>query len=330
MPGRRPSRRLLLTALLRLALAVAVLARLAAGALAAPAPLPVLSEPVHDFASVIDPASAARLDQLSRALQRGTGDVIVVVTIKTFQPDYGDIRDYAVKLFENHGRGIGDKDKDNGLLVVLAVDDRKVWVETGYGLEGAITDGFAGETSRLYMAPAFRQGRYGAGLIAGVTRLAGKVAQQRNVTIEDLPKLAADRPRPQTTPIPFWALPADDPRALHGAAGQPQQLPRLRRPATRRLGALGRRVQLEWVGWGRQLRRRQLRRRSSAASAAGAAAEAAGARAGSRRSWPGASPSHSRSFDQRRRSWPPARRRSPAPSSAPTSTTSFFPRVTAV
>jgi uncharacterized protein len=186
--------------------AALVVVGLASPALAAPAPVPVLSEPVHDFAGVIDAASAARIDQISRSLQRGTGDVIVVVTIDTYQPDYGDIRDYAVKLFENHGRGIGDKEKDNGLLVVLAVKDRKVWVEVGYGLEGAITDGFAGETSRLYMAPAFREGNYGAGLLAGVTRFAARVAEERGVAIDDLPTLAVERPRPESIPIPTWAL----------------------------------------------------------------------------------------------------------------------------
>ena len=76
----------------------------------------------------------------------------------TIEP-YGDIREYAVKLFENHGRGIGDKGKDNGLLILLAVKERRVWVEVGYALEQWITDGFAGETSRDDMVPEFRQRR---------------------------------------------------------------------------------------------------------------------------------------------------------------------------
>jgi uncharacterized protein len=173
-------------------------------AVAAPAPLPELTQPVHDLASVIDAASAAELDRYIRTLQSATGDVIVVVTIPTYRPDYGDIRDYAVKLFENHGRGLGDKEKDNGLLVLLAVEDRRVWIEVGYGLEGAIPDGFAGETSRLYMAPRFREGRYGAGLLAGVTRLISRIADERNVTVADLPRLARERgPQRQQKAIPF-------------------------------------------------------------------------------------------------------------------------------
>ena len=109
--------------------------------------LPELSAPVNDFAGVIDGASKNQIDELIRKLQGATGDVMVVTTIKTFQPE-GDLKSYAVKMFENHGKGIGIKGKDNGVLIVLALDDRQVWIESGYGLEGFLTDGFNGETSR--------------------------------------------------------------------------------------------------------------------------------------------------------------------------------------
>ena len=95
-------------------------------------------------------------------------------------------------MFENHGSGIGDKGKDNGVLILLALDDRQVWIETGYGLEGFITDGFAGETSRA-MAPFFRDGEYGRGLVAGATRVAQRIAEGRNVNLD-----LAPAPQPQT------------------------------------------------------------------------------------------------------------------------------------
>ena len=68
--------------------------------------LPELTEPVNDFAHVIDPASAAEMERMIRALQEKTGDVVVVATVPTIEP-YGTSKEYAVKLFENHGRGIG-------------------------------------------------------------------------------------------------------------------------------------------------------------------------------------------------------------------------------
>jgi uncharacterized protein len=149
--------------------------------------LPQLTQPVNDFAGVIDAQSHQALESLIRSLQQATGDVVVVATTKTFQP-YGDIREYANRLFENHGRGIGEKGKDNGLLVVLAVDDREVWVEVGYDLEQFVTDGFAGETSRQFMAPEFRRGAYGAGLLAGVSRIIGRIADRRGVTLQGVPR----------------------------------------------------------------------------------------------------------------------------------------------
>ena len=164
---------------------VAVLAIWTAAYAADPLP-PELTQPVNDFAHVIDAQSAASLDQRIRALKAASGDVVVVATIDTFAP-YADVREYAVKMFENRGRGIGDKGKDNGMLVLLAVKDRKVWVEVGYDLEQFVTDGYAGEVSRTAMAPAFARGDYGGGLFAGVSQLTARIAQARGVTLSGAP-----------------------------------------------------------------------------------------------------------------------------------------------
>ena len=145
--------------------------------------IPELTDTVNDFANVVDAGSRGELDTIIRTLQQTTGDAVVVATVRTFKP-YADIREYAVKMFENHGRGIGQRGRDNGLLVVVAVDDRQVWVEVGYDLEQFITDGYAGETSRQYMIPEFRSGAYGRGLVAGVQRIIGRIAEGRNVKLD--------------------------------------------------------------------------------------------------------------------------------------------------
>jgi uncharacterized protein len=177
------------------ALAVAAAVWLAGAGLCGAQPLPPpLTQPVNDFANVVDPESARRMDALIRSLQRASGDVIVVATVDTFQP-YGTIDEYAVKMFENGGRGIGEKGRDNGLLIVVAVNDRRVKVESGYELEQFITDGLAGEISRDDMAPRFAQGNYGAGLVAGVERIAGRIAQGRNVSLEGVPQTQTVRRR---------------------------------------------------------------------------------------------------------------------------------------
>ena len=108
-------------------------------------------------------------------------------------------------MFENRGRGIGAKGKDNGLLVLVAVKDRRVWVEVGYDLEQFVTDGYAGEVSRDDMAPYFARGEYGAGLQAGVTRLIGRIAQGRGVTLTGVPHAGAGDARPTLTLSP-WVI----------------------------------------------------------------------------------------------------------------------------
>ncbi|HXH06058.1 MAG TPA: TPM domain-containing protein [Vicinamibacterales bacterium] len=162
------------------------LALRAAAALPSRAELPLLTAPVHDFAGVIDETSEAELTRRILALRRATGDVIVVVTVDTFAP-FADIREYAVKLFENHGRGIGERGKDNGLLIVVAVRDRRVAIEVGYGLEEIVPDGYAGEVVRTVLVPAFRAGDYGGGLLAAVTRIGRRIAERKGVRVDELP-----------------------------------------------------------------------------------------------------------------------------------------------
>jgi uncharacterized protein len=181
----------------RLALVIALAA---GGMLHAADPLPPeLTRPVNDFAHVIDAESAAAMEQQIQALKAATGDVVEVATVDTFAP-YADIEEYAIKMFENHGRGIGEKGKDNGLLVVTAIKDLKVRVEVGYDLEQFITDEYAGAVQDTYVLPAFRGGEYGAGLRAGVGQLIARIAQARGVTLTGVPPPAAIRRGPSLPP----------------------------------------------------------------------------------------------------------------------------------
>ena len=152
---------------------------------------PELTRAVNDFANVIDDGSEAEIERRILELKKASGDIVVVATIDTYSP-YADIREYAAKMFENRGRGIGDKGKDNGVLILLAVKDRRVWAEVGYDLEQFITDGYAGEVSRNDMAPYFARGEYGPGVIAGVTRIIGRIAQGRGVTLSGVPMPAPE------------------------------------------------------------------------------------------------------------------------------------------
>lgn len=170
----------------RLAAAVLALVALSpAFARAQTGDLPVLTAPVNDLANVIDAASAREMDRRIRALQAATGDAVIVAAVPTFAP-FGSIEEYAVKLYER--AGIGAKGKDNGVLIMVAVQDRRARIEVGYGLEGTLTDGFSGDVIRNAMLPAFRRNAYGEGLLDATTQIINRIAAERGITLADMPQ----------------------------------------------------------------------------------------------------------------------------------------------
>jgi len=194
--------------LARVAVALVVVAALGgataiAAAQSSTSTLPELTEPVNDFARVIDAASESEMETTIRELQEKSGDVLVVATVETIEP-FGTVKEYAVKLFENHGRGIGQKGKDNGVLILLAMKERRVEIEVGYDLEQWITDGFSGQVSRE-IGPSFTAGRFGEGLLDGTNRIASRIAQARGVTLTGV-RLQPRSRTPESTPVGISTL----------------------------------------------------------------------------------------------------------------------------
>jgi uncharacterized protein len=188
--------------LVTLAMTLGVCAGVVRDSRAQPPP-PPLTAPVNDFANVIDGQSKVAMDRAIRDLLAATGDTLIVATVQTVAP-FADAKELAVKMFENRGAGIGKKDKDNGLLVLLAVKERQVWVEVGYGLEEIVTDGYAGDVSRQIMTPSFKRGEYGQGLRAGVEYFALHIADARGVSVDGVrrPATAPQRPTTRSTGLP--------------------------------------------------------------------------------------------------------------------------------
>lgn len=146
---------------------------------------------VSDFAGIIGGDTEGKLNTLLGRLEKKTTAEIAVVTIKSLNGD--TVENYASRLFEQYG--IGKRGKDNGVLLLVAVDDRKLRIETGYGLEGALPDGLCGEIIRDDIVPYFKQGDYTHGVLKGTLHIAEIVAKEYNYDLDkDLSSLALEVP----------------------------------------------------------------------------------------------------------------------------------------
>jgi uncharacterized protein len=157
---------------------------------------------VTDRAGVIDAAEQRRITQLIEELRQKTGAEIAVVTVDTTAPL--DDFTYAMQLADAWKPG--KKGEDTGLLILVAVKDRKVRVVTGYGLEGILPDGLVGEIQDKEMVPAFRAGRVAEGIWRGVSAFARRIAAERGVALTGAPAGARARPRDAAPRIPVWVI----------------------------------------------------------------------------------------------------------------------------
>ena len=153
--------------LLALAACLSAIAIPVATALAQGPVLPEYQGFVNDYAGLLSPAVKTQLDAQLTQLQKDTAAEVAVVIVKTLEGD--SVEDYAVKLFEKWG--IGRKGKDNGVLFLVAVDEHKLRIEVGYGIEPVITDGRAGRILRDEVTPRFKDSDYDGGILAGVASI---------------------------------------------------------------------------------------------------------------------------------------------------------------
>jgi uncharacterized protein len=146
------------------------------------APIPPLDSPVVDTTGTLTAAQKQQLVQQALALQQRKGAQLQVLMVPTTQPE--TIEQYTVRAFEQYK--LGRQKVDDGVLVVVAKDDRRVRIEPGYGLEGAIPDAIANRIIQEYLVPKFRAGDYGGGLVDATAALA------KLIDGEPLPEPMAD------------------------------------------------------------------------------------------------------------------------------------------
>ena len=123
------------------------------------ADVPFLTGRVVDNAEILKPATRDHITTVLKAREDATGDQIAVLTIPTINGE--PIEEFATKVFDNWK--LGKKGKDNGVLMIVVPKDRKMRIEVGYGLEGALTDVASSRIIRNVMTPAFKNNDYDKG-----------------------------------------------------------------------------------------------------------------------------------------------------------------------
>ncbi|MFN3937149.1 MAG: TPM domain-containing protein [Gemmobacter sp.] len=156
---------------------------------------------VTDLADVVDPETEDRLTAMLEAARRDPGTEIAVVTIRS-RRDWGEsasIEGFATGLF--NAWGIGDATRNDGILILIAVADREARIALGAGYP-PVFDGRAHRIIETEMLPAFREGRYGEGLVAGVQGVVDRIARPHRAG-----QIPTDSPAPEGGGFP-WDLAA--------------------------------------------------------------------------------------------------------------------------
>jgi len=149
---------------------------------------------VNDFAGVLDASTEDRLNSLAKQVDEKAKAQIAVVTVKS--TDGRDIVEYSVDLYQKWG--IGAKGTDRGVLILLAVEDRKYWTTVGYGLEPILPDGKVGGFGREAV-PLLRAGDYAGAVSLMTLRVVQVIATDAGVTLEGV-EVPAEAPPPSQQP----------------------------------------------------------------------------------------------------------------------------------
>ncbi len=149
---------------------------------------------VNDFAGLIPASTAQQIEGIAREVQSRTGAEIAVVTVDSYEAfGFGTISEFGIALAD--AWGVGGADGDQGIILILAMQERQIRVEVGYGLEGALPDGRAGAIIDEFMVPAFQAQRYGDGFLEATRVIAAVIGEETGVDLSDVGAASAVPPR---------------------------------------------------------------------------------------------------------------------------------------
>jgi uncharacterized protein len=142
---------------------------------------------VVDLANIIEKDVEIRLNGYLQELEQKTTAQVVVLTLLSLEGE--SLEDFSISTAHDKWK-LGQKGKDNGVLIVVVLKDKKYRFEVGYGLEGILPDSFVGSIGRNYFVPYFQKGDYTDGIYSGTLAVINRIASSEGVEISGIPKHA--------------------------------------------------------------------------------------------------------------------------------------------
>jgi uncharacterized protein len=149
------------------------------------------ANPVVDLAGIIDDAVETRINRYLKELERKTTAQMAILTVKSLEEQ--SIEEFSLAVAHDRWK-LGQKGKDNGVLLVVALNARKYRIEIGYGLEGVLPDSLVGGIGRQYLVPYFKKRDYSTGIYTATLVIANKIASDAGVKISGMPAVQKTSP----------------------------------------------------------------------------------------------------------------------------------------
>lgn len=164
--------------------------------------VPKLRKRVNDNADILTPYQEMELEQKLQTVEAKTSSQIAVLTINSLQGE--NLEDYSMRVAEQWK--LGQQEFDNGALLLIALKEKKIRIEVGYGLESIITDLKSGYIIRNLIVPPFKEGNYFKGISAGSIAISGLITEEFEITDEQLQKYQTQQKENKKIHLPFGLI----------------------------------------------------------------------------------------------------------------------------
>lgn len=161
--------------------------------------IPKLQGRVNDHANILNANEERQIEQFLYQNEQKNSSQVVLLTLKSLEGE--NLEDYSMRVADKWK--IGQKKFDNGALLLVAVDERKIRIEVGYGLESIITDLKAGYIIRNAITPEFKKGNYSGGIAKGLANITGIINKKFDISDEELARYQNSQKKANTGNLPF-------------------------------------------------------------------------------------------------------------------------------